>query len=304
MNEKYESSVKNPNTWETKNKILPKNINTWNSTEWLVLKAFNKNESKENKIKINKSFDDFFSSDKLQEKLNDKTKNKDTKLNELRTLLAKEFWKEFNQSIRENGLWDYTSDFFTYLKSNTKALNIVVENWLFNILYTNSCPDDRNVNEIKDIYKKNHIENITKTLTKLWINKTNIDNLFTTDKCEPVNLIEKLKWIKDKNGNKLSDEQIKDILKWVIHVKEINTEQELQELIEKNFFEKSEQRDTYLEYMVNMKFYFKKFTKKEEQLNFIRQTLTKLWVNKIEKSKLKSLLKYTKNYIKLKENKN
>ena len=276
------------------------NENIWNTniSEWVMLKPLNSSDKKQEKIdktKINEAFDNFFSSNKLNKILNNKKEN--NKKNKIKELLKSEFW--INKSIN---LEYYINDFFNYLKNNQNALNIVVENWLFDLMNNNSCPDDKDINELKKTYRENHINNIEKALKNFQVSngtKIDVDKLFQTEKkCDPLNLVDKLKNLKDKNGNKLKDKQIKQILKWIIFVKEINTEEELTKEI---FGKNEDKKNTYLEYMVNMKFYFKKLTKKEDKINFIKQTLTKIWVN-INKDKLEKLLDYTKRYIKLKEN--
>jgi len=112
---------------------------------------------------------------------------------------------------------------------NQNLLNIVVENWLFDIYWT--CPNENKIIKLKEIYKKNKIEKVKEIIktykTKNW-ETLDINKIFNSKNCDPLNLENKLGWLVDENWNPISKEQINQILKGVLQVKKVKTEDKLE----------------------------------------------------------------------------
>ena len=278
--------------------MLEKKINIFYKLEWgpeTFSSTKEKNETKKTTYKYKKiehKIDpENQNADNILNSL-EKAANKEESLNQLKSLTLekiKKWWNIFEAKyinyFRQNP--DVVLDF---LKKNPKILNLIIEHSNTDILWISSCQTriPQNLDEkqkkifwnfetiLKDQYKQNQINKVKKILdnylTPDW-KKINIDSLFKSEQCNPVKLTEKLKnlHLKDKDGNKLTEEQIDKILSGIAKVKKLDAKDVIENWNDENkikfFYKKLEKYNSLLPIEIEKK--------KSEILN----TAKNIWLN-------------------------
>ena len=182
---------------------------------------------------------------------------------------------------------------FLSQKENKKLLNIVVENGLWDIIGV--CPSEKDIQKLKNIYKQDKINNIKKILnwytTPYW-KPLNINNIFSTNKCDPIISINKLKQLIDKNWNPISSEIIKQVLWSIWKVKILNNK----DIIKNTFFKKNEiWYNKFIKEISKLGYNFTQLTK-DKQNNIIKQISKEVDLN-LSKDQVNILRKESLNII-------
>lgn len=153
--------------------------------------------------------------------------NKNRTKEELKYFLNKK-WVKFNEVEK-----------FLLKKWNEDKLKIIVEKWIFEIWWV--CPID-NWKAWKERYISNEKSKVLKNLEPLKIGwkylnenwkEVDINNIFDSNTCSPIDLVKKLEWITWANWEKLSNDEIKKVLDWTFIIKWENAKKSLDDILKK-----------------------------------------------------------------------
>lgn len=119
---------------------------------------------------------------------------------------------------------------FLLKDENIKLLKLVVETWSYDLWW---CPMDwwKSLKEKYIKIQKEEIKNKLINFTYENWEKIDIDLIFESESCKPINLVEKLKWLIWPNLEPINEQEIKNILWWTMNFKKLNTEIKVDDIL-------------------------------------------------------------------------